>query len=675
MVGLCMKGKLVGVCYLRQHVSSLQWLLGLPTFRQMFRRRWKLGYAIHGALCIFFVAGCSGISTRPLLHQENGPQDTVAVDVANASTLAFSDDSQRESSALHHFIVGQLSLGQEDFQGALKNFERAEELTSQPAAIIHTRLADLYLRFGQLEKAQMAAKKAISEDPKEPYVRMLYAGVLEGLGKEAEAEPMYRGLVEEYPARVDGYLLLSNLYIKEKKFDAAIETLNRLVKNQPREAVGHFYLGRVYEHTGKLDKAEVEYSWVFENDPSLSNGSAELLRVLVHQKKNAKVKAVCERILQKDANNALARKVLSHMMLGESNLDGALQHLTVLENIEGDPSETRFKVALIQIEKQNYREAVRELSLVLAKNPKHSEAHYYLASIYAGSGRRKEAIDELFMIESDSGMYVKARTFAAFILRQDEELERALDSIDDALKVDPENINLTLYSVLILRDLDEQREAESRIRAALTKQPRDERLLFNLGLVLHARGKESDAIATMDQIIALNGKHSDALNYVAYALAETGGDLERAEQLARQALTIRSADGYYLDTLGYVQFKRGKIADAEETLSRAVSATGEDPVIVEHYVEVLLAQGKQQKAVGILKAMTEQNVSDKEERDNDKIEAFKRLQQKLRELLKKYPEMQAIQKTQLLVMPAPKRGGALNGLELLEEINRMPGAS
>lgn len=670
-----MKGKLVDVFFPQQDPYSLLLSRYVAIGRQTPGRIVTLRRALTGALFILATTGCSRLSTGPILNNQDTPQNTVAVDVANAATMEFSKDSKRESDALHHFMVAQLSLGQEDFQGALKNFEQAEELTSEPAAIIHTRLADLYLRFGQLEKAQMAAKKAIAEDPKEPYVRTLYAGVLEGLGREAEAEPIYRELVEEYPAKVDGYLLLSNLYVKEKKFDAAIETLNKLVKNQPREVVGHFYLGRIYEHTSQLTKAEAEYSWVFENDPSLSSGSAELIRVLVHQKKNAKVKDVCERMLQKDPNNALARKVLSHMMLGESNLDGALQHLTVLESIEGDPSETRFKVALIQIEKQNYREAVRELSIVLAKNPKHAEARYYLASIYAGSGKRKEAIDELFMIEPDSSMYVKARTFAAFILRQDEELERALDSIDDALKVDSDNINLTLYSVLILRDLDEQREAESRIRAALVKQSKDERLLFNLGLVLHARGKESEAISTMEQIIALNGKNCDALNYVAYALAETGGDLRRAEDLARRALTIRSNDGYYLDTLGYVQFKQGKIADAEETLSRAMSATGEDPVIAEHYVDVLLAQGKQQKAVGILKAMTELHPPEKGERDNDKVEAFKRLQEKLRELLKEHPEMQSIQKTQLFFITPPKRGGALSGLELLEEINRKPGAS
>jgi predicted Zn-dependent protease len=284
-------------------------------------------------------------------------------------------------------MVGQLALGEEDFEGALKNFEQADALADEPSALIHTKMADLYLRSGQLDKARGAAEKAMAEDPSEPYVRMLYAGVLEGLGKDSEAEPIYRDLTRDFPQKVDGYLLLSNLYVKGKNLDAAADTLSKLIKNVPNEPMGHFYLGRVYELSEKLAKAEVEYEWVFQKDPNLSNASTELLRVLVREKKNAKAKAICDQILTKDPNNALARKVLSHLMLGESKLDDALHHLQVLEGIEVDPSETRFKVALIQIEKQNFREAVRELSLLLASNPKHAEARYYLASIYAGAER------------------------------------------------------------------------------------------------------------------------------------------------------------------------------------------------------------------------------------------------------------------------------------------------
>lgn len=626
-------------------------------------------------LAIVVIISTGGCSARSFGRSpQSMPADTVALDVANATSGDFSKDSEKESEAIHNFLVAQLSLGQEDFEGALRHFEKADALSDEPSAIIHTKLADLYLRFGELEKARVAAEKAMAADPSEPYVRMLYAGVLEGLGREQEAEPIYQALVNEFPAKIDGYLLLANLYIKQKKNDAAVSVLTKLIQHQPEEPIGHFYLGRMYEQMEMLDKAEVQYRWVFERDPNLSNGSTELLRVLVRQKKNSKVKDVCERMLQKDPNNALARKVLSHVMLGESKLDDALQHLTILEGLEGDPSETRFKVALIQMEKQNFREATRELSLVLAKNPKHAEARYYLASIYAGSGKRKEAIDELSSIEKESPMFVKARTFAAFILRQDEELRAALDAIDEALEIEPDNINLVLYRVLILRDLDENAEAERQLRGVLEKYPNDERLLFNLGLVLHDREKEREAVQVMEALITINPKNSDALNYVAYAIAEEGGDLTRADTLARQALEVRPNDGYYLDTLGFIQWKRGRVQDAEETLSRAVSATGDDSVIVEHYVDVLLELHQEEKAVSVLKAFCEQDVGDEND-EPEKVEARKRLNRKLEELLRKHPEFQGVQKSHLIPLARARRAQSHQGVDFLELVNQGDGAS
>jgi tetratricopeptide (TPR) repeat protein len=625
-------------------------------------------------LACFFLAllGC----VKPHVDPVYEGQSSVVVDVANASRGAITPDISKQSAALHHFMLGQLSLGQEDFKGALENFVKTEELTAEPAPLVHTKLADLYLRFGELDKALAASQKAIAEEPSDPYVQLLYAGVLESLNRESEAEPVYKHLIKEYPSKFDAYILLSNLYAKQRRFDEGVQVLNSLIVRDPADALGHFYLGRMYEQMERWDLAEREYLSVVERDPTLTNGSHDLLRVLLRAKKTERVKEICGRILAKDANNVLARKVLGHVMLGESNLDEALKHLQVLQGVESDSSDTRFKVALIQIEKHNYKEAARELNLVLATNPGHSEARYYLASIYAGSGRRKDAVEELLLIEKGHEMFVKGRTFAAFILRQDEDLDRARRVLREALEVEPDNKNLLLYLVVVLREMREYREAESALKEALSKHPGDERLLFNLGLVLHDRERESEALAVMEQIVAINPKNSDALNYVAYTLGDTNTDLARAEQLAKQALELRPSDGFYLDTLGWVQFRMGKLADAEQTLAKAINLSGEDVIVIEHYVDVLLARDERAKAVGVMKAVMDRKLSVKDAQDQDKVAAHERIGRRLRELIRQYPELDSVEKSRL------GRGGEqlattgarprIGGDELLDESMTRP---
>jgi len=587
--------------------------------------------------------GCVKSTTSPNAQ----PDNAILMDVANANIGTFTSEDRARSSALHHFLVGQLSLNDQDFKTALENFSAVVELADEPTPLVHSKLADLYLRFGELDKALEAAEIALREDPSNPSNRLLYAGVLEALGREAEAEPQYKKLIEEYPGKFDAYVLLSNLYVKQGRFQDSLDLLKRLERIDPSDSLAHYYLGRTYELMERYPQAEAEYLRVFESDPTLSRGAVELLRVLLRNKKSDKAKALCERMLQKDPTNAVARKVLGHLMLGESKLDEALKHLVVLEGIEADASDTRFKIALIQMEKRNYEEAVRELNLVLATKPDHAEAHYYLASIYAGSGKRKEALEELFVIPKDDPMFVKARTFAAFVLRQDNELIRARDVVAEAREVDPENKNLLLYQVLILRDLKEYRTAEALMREALTREPNDERLLFNLSLVLHERGKKEEALVLMERVVEINPRNSDALNYLAYGLIEKGNDLARAQALARKALEVKPQDPYYLDTLGWAQFKSGNLEESETTLSKAAGGAGDDLVVLDHYIEVLLTRKKLDKAVGLMKGVTELELTEEQLEDDDTVAAYKRIQDRLKAVLREQPALSSVEKVSM----------------------------
>jgi tetratricopeptide (TPR) repeat protein len=579
--------------------------------------------------------GCTG--SRGVVPPDPS-EGTVAMDVANAAKGSVGEDVAKSSSSMHHFLVGQLAYVAEDFDSALQNFKQASELAQEPAPLVHSRLAELNLRFGNVDEALENAKRAVAEEPNEPYARLLYAGILEGLGRENEAAPLYRQLISEFPDKFDAYILLSNSYIKRKEFDEAVLVLQELLKRHPQEVLARYYLGQAYEKAGKLDQAETEYQSVVDSEAGKGTGAPDLLRVFLLQKKAEKAKALCNQMLAKDPNNVLARKALGHFMLGESNFDAALEHLRVLEKVEEDSSDTRFKIALIQIEKQNFKEAIRELNLVLAKNPEHDEARYYLASMYAGGGRRKEAVKELQEVKRSSNIFVKSRTFLAFVLRQDQEFKAAEVAVRDALEVEPNNPNIVLYLVLVLRDQQRYSDAAEILQGALKQDPKNERYVFNLALVNHDLGNEDETVRLMGKTIELNPANSDALNYLAYSIIERGGDLVKAESYVKEALRIRPDDSFYLDTLGWLQFKTNRSSEAQETLARAVTNSSEDLVIVEHYVAVLIANGKVELAASIIKSALSK-ADPKDNSDREKTEARARIERVYGKLLEENPHL------------------------------------
>ena len=91
--------------------------------------------------------------------------------------------------------------------------------------------------------------------------------------------------------------------------------------------------------------------------------------------------------------------------------------------------------------------------------------------------------------------------------------------------------------------------------------------------------------------------HADALNFIGYSLAEKGIQLEQAESMIRRALAKRPEDGYIIDSLGWVYYKKGNFKAALEEIRKASILMPEDPTIQEHLGDVYSALSDYARAV------------------------------------------------------------------------------
>jgi Flp pilus assembly protein TadD len=135
------------------------------------------------------------------------------------------------------------------------------------------------------------------------------------------------------------------------------------------------------------------------------------------------------------------------------------------------------------------------------------------------------------------------------------------------------------------------------LRAGLAGRPRDETLLYALGAAYDRAGQSEAALAQMKALLALDPDHADALNFVAYSLAEQGVRLEEAERLVRRALQLKPRSGYILDSLGWVHYRKGEFARAAEVLERADALVGPEPTILEHLGDAYRALARNADAV------------------------------------------------------------------------------
>jgi tetratricopeptide (TPR) repeat protein len=117
------------------------------------------------------------------------------------------------------------------------------------------------------------------------------------------------------------------------------------------------------------------------------------------------------------------------------------------------------------------------------------------------------------------------------------------------------------------------------------------------------------AEAALRAVLEYDPDDALALNNLGYHLADEGRKLPEAEEMIRRAIALNrdmraragnpvTESGVYLDSLGWVLFRRGKLAEAKAAFEKAVTDPdgAADPLVWDHFGDVLYRLGEKEKA-------------------------------------------------------------------------------
>jgi tetratricopeptide (TPR) repeat protein len=149
---------------------------------------------------------------------------------------------------------------------------------------------------------------------------------------------------------------------------------------------------------------------------------------------------------------------------------------------------------------------------------------------------------------------------------------------------------------LVYREAREAQEAMRAFEQALAKNADYAQAHFYLAAQLDQLDRRQEARESLRRTIQLEPNHPDALNYLGYLDAEEGVNLEEAKVLIERALELDPENGAYLDSLGWVYFKMGKLDEAIALLERAAELVETDPVIFDHLGDAYHRRREPEKA-------------------------------------------------------------------------------
>jgi tetratricopeptide (TPR) repeat protein len=235
-------------------------------------------------------------------------------------------------------------------------------------------------------------------------------------------------------------------------------------------------------------------------------------------------------------------------------------------------------------------------------NPQNSGATMLLALLLDSQGRSEEALALLRSIPRDDALIGQVREVQVRILTQSKRLNEAFAMASTAA-------NAPAASVTDVSRLGDVYQALKRYNEAAQTYGRAISLASSQGLrtqlwpllllqanSLEQAGRWPESKAALTQALAIAPDQPLLLNFLGYSKLEHHEDLDSAEAMIRKASELAPDDASITDSLGWAQFKRGKLEEAVSTLQRAAEKDPDQADIQEHLGDALYKSGRRYEA-------------------------------------------------------------------------------
>ncbi|WP_188466839.1 tetratricopeptide repeat protein [Marivirga lumbricoides] len=546
---------------------------------------------------LFFIVGIKLLTAQDLLAQQPQP-------VQQEEILPDADPLKVDRIQVEFLIAeGMHFLAIENNAKALENFMKAYEVMPKNAAVNY-KIAELYLKGEELDKALLHATKAYKSDNSQYYYAALLAEIQTGMGDLAGASSTYENMYKQYEDVPDDYLIeLAALYIYDGKPAKALEVYDRIEKRIGILEEVSTQKQKILLKQNKLEEAVQEGKKLADAFPHVGQYAVSVAQVLVSNGKNAEAISYLNNYLNSN-NQAEAHLELAQLYMQANTPDKAKSHFVKAfqsEEISLSNKLNNFVPLVRRLPNEQLNDFTKELSQHLQK------VHPSEANVLAAIGDMHFALSE-----KDSALiyYRKAIEFSGsnFQLWQNIlslEMESAnyknvVKYADEALTFFPNQPLIYLYSGSAHFSLNQYNEAilmweqgkaivygNDRLKSTFAGQLAD---------AYYANKQLDKSFSAYEEAIEANPSNYYAINNYTYYLSQRKEKLDIARKLSSRMVKDNPENATFLDTHGWVLFQMGNYQEASKYLEKAASIQ-KSGTILEHYGDVLYQLGNIEQAI------------------------------------------------------------------------------
>lgn len=247
-----------------------------------------------------------------------------------------------------------------------------------------------YAREGNMAEAQQYLQKAVTEAPKagELKTQLAMTQLLQGNAEDAE-----EGLLDVLKGdskSLQALMVLTLIQLRDKEFDKALATSNRIVRLYPDLPVGYNIRGGAELGLGEVKKAEASFRTALQKKSDYVEARRNLAQVLISTNRIAEGERELKTLLEANKQDGRALSLLAATAARRGDATARVEWLRQAAAVDSSQLGPRVQLADAYVATNQNKRALDEVASILRDFPEQPQALMAAAKVYEAAGQKSQ---------------------------------------------------------------------------------------------------------------------------------------------------------------------------------------------------------------------------------------------------------------------------------------------